>query len=132
MATVLESIQGIIGKVLPPLMSLSSATIHVYTAGDLNTPETFTDYVVPNLGFVDSDQIDLRQVGALEPNERAVLIYVAQLPPALVTADAATGLLSSTLKPDDEITIGGSRAKLVRRASQDPAQATQIWAVVDS
>ncbi len=136
MATILESLQGIIGAALPPLMSRTSATIFVrgadsFTPGSGVVP-SYTEHAVKNVGFVDREAISLRQIGALQPTERAVLIYVAKLPSALVTKDTATGLLSSTLKIDDEITISGQRSKLVREVSQDPAQAVQTWAVVDS
>ena len=132
MTTLLEGIQGIIGNALPPIMSMSTATIHVYTAGSLTAAPTYVDHVVTNVGFVDSEAISLRQSGALLPTERAILFYVPRLPAALTTTDAATGLISSSLKVDDEVTMAGSRAKLVRQVAEDPAQATQIWAAVDS
>lgn len=131
MPTLLEGIQGIVGGVLPALMSLTNATIHVFTEATLNTPPTYADHVVSNVGFVDQEAIELRQIGALQPTERAILIYVSKLPVALRTTDTATGLLSSTLKINDEITMSGARAKLLRQVSEDPAQATQSWAVVD-
>ena len=136
MATLLEQIQGIVGDVLPGMLSRSAVTIHVYAEGTFTpgsgSAPTYTSYSAPNAGFVDTEGVSLRFPGALLATERAVLIYVTQLPVGCRTQDAETGLWSSTLKADDEITISGSRSKLVRQIAEDPAQATQTWAVVDT